>query len=270
MQFKEVINKIKKIKVQGAENIAVLGIKALSLRNFSYNKIVNARPTEPMLRNALRYAKIYGQEQTIDHIKNSKWKIARLGSKKIRGVVFTHCHSSTVLEILKEAKRQKRKFEVYNTETRPLYQGRKTAKELSKARIKVTTVIDSAAAAALKKDKLLKEADLMLIGCDAILNNGDIINKIGTGMFAEICYNHKIPVYIASNSWKFTTRPVKIEIRDFKEVWRIAPKKIKIQDLAFDITENKYITAIISELGILKPKDFVREVKKIYPWISKK
>ncbi|MFH0936522.1 MAG: hypothetical protein V1815_02495 [Candidatus Woesearchaeota archaeon] len=270
MQFKEVINRIKKIKIQGAENIAIAGVNALSLKNFSYKKIIHARPTEPMLRNALKYAKIYGQEQTIDHIKNDKWEIAKLGSKKIRGIVFTHCHSSTVLEILKEAKRQKKKFEVYNTETRPLYQGRKTAKELSKYGIKVTTIIDSAAGAALKKDKLLKEADLMLIGCDAIFNNGDVVNKVGTSMFAEICYDHKIPVYIAGNSWKFTPRPIKIEIRDFREVWKNAPKKVKVEDLSFDITENKYVTAIISELGILKPKDFVRKVKQVYPWISKK
>jgi len=270
MQFKEVVNKIKKIKIQGAENIAIAGVKSLSLKNFSYEKIVHSRPTEPMLKNALKYAKIYGQQQTIDHIKNDKWEIAKLGSKKVKGIVFTHCHSSTVLEILKEAKRQKRKFEVYNTETRPLFQGRKTAEELSKAGINVTTVVDSAAAAALKKDNLLKNADLMLVGCDAIFNNGDIVNKVGTGMFAEICYDHKIPVYIAGNSWKFTPKPIKIEMRNFKEVWRNVPKKIKVQDLAFDVTENKYITAIMSELGILKPKDFVKKVKQVYPWISKK
>jgi translation initiation factor 2B subunit (eIF-2B alpha/beta/delta family) len=270
MTFKEVVDKIKKIKIQGAENIAIAGVKTLSLKNFSYSKIISARPTEPMLRNALKYAKIYGKEQTIDHIRNDRLEIAKLGAKKIRGIVFTHCHSSTVLEILKEAKRQRRKFEVYNTETRPLYQGRKTAKELSKAKIKVTTVVDSAAAAALIKDKLLKNADLMLVGCDAIFNNGDVVNKVGTGMFAEICYYHKIPVYIVTNSWKFTPKPIKIEMRDFREVWKNAPKKVRVQDLAFDITGNEYITAIISELGILKPKDFVRKVKQIYPWISKK
>ena len=102
---------------------------------------------------------------------------------------------------------------------------------------------------------------MVFIGADAILKNGDIINKIGSGMFSEIAYDMKKPVYIIADSWKFAHGPEKIEERSFKEIWKNAPKHVKIKNPAFELIENKYITAIISELGILKPKQFTKKVK---------
>ena len=150
------------------------------------------------------------------------------------------------------AKKHEKKFSVYNTETRPLFQGRKTAKELSKAGIKVTTFIDSAARQAIQK------SNLVFFGADAILKNG-VINKIGSGMFAEIAFDEKKPVYIIADSWKHAKK-AKIEERDFHEVWKNAPKHIKIKNHAFEFIEKKYIKAIVSELGILPLSSFVKRV----------
>lgn len=267
MKFSDVCRKIKNLEIQGAENIAKAGVKALSLKGASVKKLLSLRPTEPMLRNSLKFAKKFGVEKTFEHFKEAKKKITKLGVKKIKGIVFTHCHSSTVVGILKEAKKQGKRFEVFNTETRPKYQGRITARELSKAGIKVTNVVDAAAGIALRKTKVMRKTDVMLIGSDAILSNGDVINKVGSGMFAEIAYNHKIPVYIATDSWNFSPRNVEIERRAFDEVWKKAPKNMKIKNPAFEIINGKFIRAIVSELGILKPKKFVKKVSKEYPWI---
>jgi translation initiation factor 2B subunit (eIF-2B alpha/beta/delta family) len=103
---------------------------------------------------------------------------------------------------------------------------------------------------------------MMMIGCDAILSDGSAINKIGSGMFAEIAHIHGIPVYVVADSWKFSSRAVKIEQRNFKEIWRNAPKRVRVKNPAFEIVEAKYIKAIVSELGILKPEKFVRKVKR--------
>jgi ribose 1,5-bisphosphate isomerase len=177
-------------------------------------------------------------------------------------MIFTHCHSTSVVNALIYAKKKKRKFEIYNTETRPLYQGRKTARELKKARIKTTMFVDSAAMIALTKTQGTKKVDKVFLGADALLKNG-IINKVGSAMFAKIAYENKIPVYIISDSWKFSSKNIKLEERDFYEVWKKLPKnsKIKIRNPAFEFVPKKHITKIISEFGILKYDDFLKKVK---------
>jgi len=123
-------------------------------------------------------------------------------------------------------------------------------------------VADNAAGDILEKGGTIKKADLMLIGADALLNSGDIINKIGSNMFAEIAHYNKIPVYVIADSWKFSKRNVKIEERAHEEIWKYAPKHIKIQNPSFETVKSRYITAIVSELGILKPKDFAKKARK--------
>jgi ribose 1,5-bisphosphate isomerase len=170
------------------------------------------------------------------------------------------------MAILKRAKQNKRNFEVHNTETRPLYQGRKTAKECSKMGIPVKIYVDSAARYALKK------VDLMLIGADAITSEGKIINKIGSEMFAEIANKFDIPVYVCTDSWKFDAATVygyeeEIETRRTSEVWRRQPKGIKIDNHAFEKVDTDLVTGIISELGIYKPEIFVEEIRRNYGWM---
>jgi translation initiation factor 2B subunit (eIF-2B alpha/beta/delta family) len=137
-----------------------------------------------------------------------------------------------------------------------LFQGRKTYKELSKAGIRVTMILDNAVGSVIANEKI----SVFIIGADALLKNGDIINKIGSNMFAEIAHSHKIPVYVVADSWKFSKRPVKIEERAHQEVWKNAPKNIRINNPAFEKVDSKYITAIVSELGILKPREFAKRM----------
>lgn len=265
MKAKEVYRKIKNLEIQGAESIAIAGVKALSLKDISIKKLLSLRSTEPMLYNALKYAQENGAKKTLNYIKESKEKIIKLGYKKVKKVVFTHCHSSTVVDTLIYAKKNRKKFKVFNTETRPLFQGRKTAEELSSAGIKVTTFVDSAAKVFIEKSKVV------MLGMDAIItdNKGKItgvVNKIGSSMFAEIAYDNKIPVYILGNSWKVAPKKMQIEERDLKEIWKRTPKKIKIKNLAFDIIEPKHITGIITELGTLSPEKLAKKVGEKYKW----
>ena len=273
MNFKEVCRKIKNIEIQGAESIAVAGVKALKLKGANVKELLNLRPTEPMLRNSLKSAKKIGADETLEMIKKAREEYINYGVKLVKNnsIVFTHCHSSSVIGILIKAKKLGKRFEVINTETRPLFQGRKTAEELAKAGIKVTIVVDAAAGVALSR--LTKKKEIMMIGMDAVLTNDEnndvkgVVNKIGSGLLAEIAYDHKIPVYVVGNSWKTSFRKIKLELRNYKEIWKRVPKHIKIENPAFEIVDKKYITGIVSELGILNPKDFIRKVKKMYRWI---
>ena len=256
--FEQICREIKGLKIQGAEDVAIYGLKAYSLKpkKSSVRKLLGLRKTEPMLRNALRFAERYSVKEALEKIKKDGELIANFGKKLIKNNsrIFTHCHSSTVIDILREAKKDGKKFVVYNTETRPLFQGRKTARELSKFKIKVVTMVDSGARIALTK---MGKVNLMLIGADAILKD-KVINKIGSGMFAQIAYDNKIPVYVAAHTWKYTPE-VEIEERGFYEVWRKLPKNVKVKNLAFESIPTKFIKGVICEKGVLSYSQFLKK-----------
>jgi ribose 1,5-bisphosphate isomerase len=257
--FYEILNDIKNVRIQGARNIAKKALYAYSLvpTKKSENLLLSARPTEPMLARVLEEVKRKPYQAVLAHFDSSQKIINKNVLKLVRNkdIIFTHCHSTNVINALKYAATHGKRFEIYNTETRPLFQGRITAKELKNAGIKVTMFVDSAAMAAIK------ESDKIFIGADALLKEG-IINKIGSGMFARIAHDNHISVYIIADSWKFTNSKVPIENRNLNEIWDKAPKNVKIKNPAFEFVPKKYITGIISEIGILKYDDFVRRMKK--------
>jgi len=273
MSFESVCKDIKEVKIQGAESVAKAAVKALALKHDknSVKKLISLRPTEPALRNSIKYVLQHydlkkGIQEVISHFESNHKKINSFGASIIKNnmTVFVHCHSSTIIGILKEAKRQGKRFSVICTETRPLFQGRKTAAELANARIPVTLIVDSASRIALK------EADIMLLGADAITAS-KVYNKIGSELFATIADKFEVPVYICTNSWKFDSNPEEeIEERPSMEVWENPPKGVKIYNPAFEKINPKLIESIISELGILDFNSFISQVKKTYPFIFEK
>ena len=297
--FQKVLRDIKSLKIQGAENIARTAVKSLyhiihhtkassakellSELKDARDKLIFARATEPTLRNALNFVMrnldkddiihlISGLDKNIkdalDYFEDAERKIAEIGSKKIKKgmVIFTHCHSSTVMMILAKSKFSRIRFSVHNTETRPRFQGRITAKELSALGIPVSHYVDSAARLALKK------TDMFLFGADAVQSDGRVINKIGTELFLEIAKKYDIPCYSCMVSWKFDPKTVygidePIENRNPNEVWDKRPKGVTIMNPAFEICEPELITGIISELGVFRPEVFVDEVMRSSPWM---
>lgn len=280
----DTVNKIKSLEIQGAENIAIAAVKAFGERlkktkgaeklKKYVKELESLRETEPALRNALHYCLINFRKDkavvdtVIDYFKTSKDKIAEIGAKKIHDgmTVFTHCHASTVTKILIEAWNQGKRFTVRNTETRPKYQGRKTAEELASFGIPVIHSVDSAGRLSIK------ECDLFLFGADAITVEGNVVNKIGTTMFIEFAILYQIPVYSCTNSWKFDPLTIggndePIEERNPNEVWENPPRGVKVINPAFELTPADRINEIITELGVFKPETLVMEIKKVYPWI---
>jgi ribose 1,5-bisphosphate isomerase len=297
----QTVEDIKSLKIQGAQAICKEAVKAflahkdvlskpapfvsdfLKDMHLASDKLCSARPTEPALRNALRY--IFSPEKYIKmellaileeidrrgsiiltHLDNAEKKIAHLGAKKIKNgmVVYTHCHSSSVVDVLLEAKRAGKRFKVVNTETRPRFQGRITATQLAKAGIKVHHFVDSAIRIAIK------QADIALIGADAIDYDLKVYNKIGSEMIAEIANRYHVPVYVCSDALKYDPltskiHEEKIEERDPAEIWEKPPKGVVIENFAFEKVNPELIHAIVCELGIFKPKDFRKEIMKAYP-----
>jgi len=267
------VKDIKTMKAQGARTSALVGLRALKEvvkengfgRDFesACNALESSRPTAVALHNAIEKIK---KEKTLDiinrmiyYFENVAQLIASKGSNLIKNnfTVLTHCHSSVAIEIMKAAYKKKKKFRVIVTETRPLYQGERTARELSDAGLHVVYIDDSA------PGFFIKDVDMVLMGTDAIRKEG-IVNKIGSYMISVLAKENKVPVYFAGELMKLDRRKkIIIEERNPEEI--IDPRKlpgVKVENPAFDTTPWKYVTDIITERGILKPKKVLGLLKK--------
>ena len=155
---------------------------------------------------------------------------------------------------------EKKSIAVYADETRPLLQGaRLTAWELKEAGIPVTVICDSMAASVMRSGRI----SLVIVGADRIAANGDFANKIGTYMVALAAREHGIPFYVAAPlSTVDLAVPdgdaIPIEERASEEVSEIqgvaiAPDGVQVFNPAFDVTPYGFVTAFITEKGIVRP-----------------
>jgi len=162
-----------------------------------------------------------------------------------------------------------KKLHVFVGETRPFLQGaRLTAWELVKDGIPCTLITDSMAAVIFQAGKV----QAAIVGADRIAANGDVANKIGTYGLAVLCRVHRVPFYVAAPVCTIdpavrTGKAIPIEERDGREVThflgtRIAPDGIPVYNPAFDVTPAKYVTAIVTERGVLRPP-FPAAIRKL-------
>jgi len=196
-------------------------------------------------------------------------KLSQLGAELIKDgfAVLTHCNTGalattgygTALGVIKQAWEQGKKIKVFATETRPLLQGaRLTAWELKKANIPFTLITDSMAGYFMSRG----EVDCVIVGADRITANGDTANKIGTYTLAVLAKENGIPFYVAAPTTTIDLSlasgdEIPIEQRSPEEVTHIqgvsiAPEGIEAANPAFDVTPHQYITAIITERGIIR------------------
>lgn len=182
--------------------------------------------------------------------------------------IMTHCNASglatswlgTATAPMYFAQSQGKKFTVYANETRPLLQGaRLTAWELQKAGIDVTLITDNMAAHIMATGKI----DIVIVGTDRVVANGDVANKIGTLGVAILAKYYDIPFYVACPSSTIDMKTkcgteIPIEERKQEEITNImgqniAPLNIKTRNPAFDVTPNELVTGIITETEIIYP-----------------
>lgn len=192
--------------------------------------------------------------------------------------ILTHCNAGglatarygTALAPLYLAKERGMHLKVFADETRPVLQGaRLTAFELQQAGIDVTLICDHTAGMIMAKGWV----QAIIVGTDRVASNGDVANKIGTYSLAVLAKAHGIPFYVACPISTIdldtpTGADIPIEERHEDEVTqgfgkRTAPKGINVYNPAFDITPNEYVTAIITEKGIVRPP-YTNHLKKLF------
>ncbi|WP_020615982.1 S-methyl-5-thioribose-1-phosphate isomerase [Paenibacillus daejeonensis] len=192
--------------------------------------------------------------------------------------VLTHCNAGglatakygTALAPFYLAQEQGLKIRVFADETRPVLQGaRLTAFELQQAGVDVTLICDNMAGMVMSKGWI----DAVIVGTDRVAANGDVANKIGTYSVAVLAKAHNIPFYVACPMSTIdmqtpTGADIPIEERPDEEITegfgkRTAPAGVKVFNPAFDVTPNEYVSAIITEKGILRPP-FDASLKKLF------
>ena len=196
-------------------------------------------------------------------------KLSQLGAGLIQDgfTILTHCNAGplattgygTALGVIKRAKGQGKKIRVLATETRPLLQGaRITTWELKKANIPFTLITDSMAGYFMNRG----EVGCVMVGADRIAANGDTANKIGTYTLAVLAKENGIPFYVAAPTTTIDPSlasgdEIPVEQRSPDEVTHlqgvsIAPEGTNAANPAFDVTPHRYISAIITERGIIR------------------
>jgi len=195
-------------------------------------------------------------------------KLSQLGAELIRDdfTILTHCNTGalatggygTALGVVIRASEQGKRIKVLATETRPLLQGaRLTAWELKKANVPFSLITDSMAGYFMSWGQV----SCVIVGADRIAANGDTANKIGTYSLAVLAKENGIPFYVAAPTTTIDRSlasgdEIPIEQRSPEEVTHmqgvsIAPEGTPALNPAFDVTPHKYITAIITESGIM-------------------
>lgn len=262
------------------------------------NEMVKARPTAVNLRWAVeRMMELVDTSfgTPVDEIKkilrresgemlaediNINRKIGSNGTALVpkKATILTHCNAGslatggygTALGVIRAANEAGKKVEVLADETRPWLQGlRLTSFELMEDGIPVRVIADNAAGSFMRR----KMVDLVITGADRIAANGDVANKIGTYQVAVLAKENRIPFYVAA---PLSTIDITIGQGDDIPVEERAPEEIslvgnrmmgppgvKALNPAFDITPAKYVTAIITEKGVVRPP-YRSGIKKLF------
>lgn len=243
-------------------------------------EVIKSRPTNTSLRNAVKNT-LYKIEKIDDEddekvlevirgnvaaftetVNTAADRIAKLGANIIRDgtTILTGSYSSMVKGILDTAYNVLGKdIQVYVTETRPRYQGVKMVRELLNLGIPTTLMVDSSAR------HLMKDVDLVIVGADTVSSDGSAISKIGASLIALAAHEARVPLYVATPTFKFseeTLSGVMIAIEEAAASQIVDGSGLedcmdnplfKVRNPAFDATPPEYIRGLITELYIMSP-----------------
>ena len=192
-------------------------------------------------------------------------KIAKLACAWIPhgASILTHSKSRVVLEILKESYAKNGNFSVYVCESAPDRSGISMVEELNKIGIKCTLILDAAVGAVMEK------VDFVLLGAEAVVESGGIINKIGTSTIGLCAKMLNKPVYVAVESFKFV-RFYPLDNRDIPDEFKYKYSTItSVKDLEnehplIDYTQPSLLTLLFTDIGILTPSAVSDELVKLY------
>jgi ribose 1,5-bisphosphate isomerase len=290
MLLTKTAEKIKSMEIRGAGRIARAAAEALKDHALSQDetdlaafreemqeaaeRLVSTRPTAVSLPNAVHYV-MRGLSEAED-VEGAAQKLAERADAFIRDslqaldrigefgahhiadgdVILTHCNSEAALACITAAHRKGKEITVFATEVRPGNQGLITIKTLNQAGITTQYIVDSAA------HFFMNEVDMVIVGADAVMVNGAVVNKIGTAPIALAAHESRTSFVVAAETYKFAPRTllgelVQIEERNPDEVLagelRSSLPHVTVRNPVFDITPPSHIDLIVTEKGAFPP-----------------
>ncbi len=241
-------------------------------------KLKSARPTSVALTNGVNYVLNGGGTRlesggSVEEVRDATVKaandflaysldavraIGEIGAKRIKNgdTIITHSNSEAAISIMKKAHDMGKGIKVYCGETRPTYQGHKTAAALAAYGIDTTIICDSACRV------FMSHADRAIVGCDAIAVNGALVSKIGVSQVATLAQEARVNFIAAAETYKvdfgtLTGKLVDVEERDPTEIaskdWMANNSKVKFSNYVFDFTPPEYIDFYVTERGVVPP-----------------
>jgi ribose 1,5-bisphosphate isomerase len=303
----EAYDNLKSMRVHGAGRIARYAAQAL--RDYAKDakaknsreywalvlkageKLRSARPTAVSLPNGVNYVLYGGRTSfesgaTVEEIRNATVNtandfltssveavkiIGEIGARRVKNgdIIMTHCNSEAAMSILKKAYDMGKGIKVFCDETRPKFQGHKTAATLAAYGIDTTLICDSACRVNMA------HADKAVVGCDAIAVNGALVNKIGTSQVATMAHEARVNFIVAAETYKLDFKTlngelVDIEERDYTEIaskeWSANNPKVKFSNPVFDVTPPEYIDFYVTEKGVVPPGAVFSLMKELYQY----
>lgn len=171
--------------------------------------------------------------------------------------ILTHSYSINVKEALLKYGRERN---ILCTESRPLFEGKTLANAISKSGIKCTLITEASVSS------YIKDVDLVLVGADAIYEDGSVVNKVGTRMIGIMAKDEGKPFFVISETWKMLRgRLVELfspEEGDESEILGLESQAgLKARNPYYDTTEPNLISGIVTEFGVLAPSEVKRHSK---------
>ncbi|XP_044296603.1 translation initiation factor eIF-2B subunit alpha [Varanus komodoensis] len=204
-------------------------------------------------------------EVFLQRISHSREKVATLCHTFVKdgGRILTHAYSKVVLRVLEAAANSKKRFSVYVTESQPDRAGQKMAKALTNLGIPVTVILDAAVG------YIMEKVDLVIVGAEGVVENGGIINKIGTNQMAVCAKAQNKPFYVVAESFKFV-RLFPLNQQDVPDKFKYKADTLKrsktlVEEHPWtDYTSPSLITLLFTDLGVLTPSAVSDELIKLY------
>jgi len=199
----------------------------------------------------------------LERSKASRDKIAIFGARFITDddIVLVHSFSRAVYTLLSHAVEKKVRFRVVVTEARPTFQGELMAKLLRGKGVPVTLIVDSAVGYVIHK------VDKILVGAEGVAESGGIINHVGTYQIGVLAKSANKPFYVVSESHKFV-RMFPLAPDDIPNDQNALHFTTKDEDIESspqtDFTPHEFITALITDLGVLTPSAVSEELIKMW------
>ncbi|XP_014339687.1 translation initiation factor eIF-2B subunit alpha isoform X1 [Latimeria chalumnae] len=204
-------------------------------------------------------------EVFLKRISLSRDKIAEQCHKFIKdgARILTHASSRVVLRVLEKAAAERKRFSVFVTESQPDLAGNRMANALRKLNVPVTVILDAAVG------YILEKVDLVVVGAEGVVENGGIINKIGTNQMAICAKAHNKPFYVVAESFKFV-RLFPLNQQDVPDKFKYKADTLKNmksfteEHPVIDYTPPSLITLLFTDLGVLTPSAVSDELIKLY------